>query len=132
MLVGSVRWLGRLTPSELAVHMARAAIFALPAKYEPFGLSAVEAALAGCALVLGDIPSLREVWGDAAMFVSPYDDDRLIAAIQTLCRNRSLRSRLSASARTRALELNPTRMGDAYAALYARMSATVPEAACAS
>ena len=25
---------------------------------------------AGCALVLGDIPSLREVWGDAALFVA--------------------------------------------------------------
>ncbi len=32
----------------------------LPARYEPFGLSVLEAALSGCALVLGDIPSLRE------------------------------------------------------------------------
>ena len=43
--------------------MARASIYALPARYEPFGLSILEAALSGAALVLGDIPSLREVWG---------------------------------------------------------------------
>ena len=36
---------------------------------------ALEAALCGCALVLGDIPSLREVWGDAALFVAPDDHD---------------------------------------------------------
>ena len=46
---------------------ARAPIYALPAHYEPFGLSALEAGLAGCALVLGDIPSLREIWGEAAL-----------------------------------------------------------------
>ena len=34
----------------------------LPARYEPFGLSILEAALSGCALVLGDLPSLRELW----------------------------------------------------------------------
>ena len=32
---------------------ARAGIYALPAVYEPFGLSILEAALSGCALVLG-------------------------------------------------------------------------------
>ena len=63
---GHVRRLGRLAPEALAPWFARASIYALPARYEPFGLSALEAALAGCALVLGDIPSLREVWGDAA------------------------------------------------------------------
>jgi hypothetical protein len=58
-----VRCLGPLEASELAGWMHRAAIYALPARYEPFGLSALEAAQAGCALVLGDLSSLREVWG---------------------------------------------------------------------
>ena len=63
--------LGQLPFQEVAMWLRRAAIFALPARYEPFGLSALEAGLAGCALVLGDIPSLREVWHDAALFVPP-------------------------------------------------------------
>src|SRR5439155_5441375 len=67
----NVRTLGRQSSSCLASWMARASIYALPARYEPFGLSALEAALAGCALVLGDIPSLREVWGDTAIYVNP-------------------------------------------------------------
>ncbi|MCL4401427.1 MAG: glycosyltransferase family 4 protein, partial [Acidobacteria bacterium] len=60
----NLRLLGNLPADLLSVLMASASIYALPARYEPFGLSALEAALAGCALVLGDIPSLREVWGD--------------------------------------------------------------------
>lgn len=58
----SARYLGRLTSRELTAWMRRASIFALPARYEPFGISILEAALGGCALVLGDIRSLREVW----------------------------------------------------------------------
>ena len=61
------------TGGALARKMAEASIYALPARYEPFGLSALEAALSGCALVLGDIPSLREIWGPAAIYV-PADD----------------------------------------------------------
>src|SRR5690606_16056187 len=61
--------LGHLDPQSVQKWLARASIYALPAQYEPFGLSALEAALSGCALVLGDIPSLREVWGNAACFV---------------------------------------------------------------
>lgn len=69
----NVRLLGRLSERELAALYARASIYALPARYEPFGLSILEAALSGCALVLGDIPSLRETWNDAAIFVAPSD-----------------------------------------------------------
>src|SRR5947209_17094003 len=36
--------------------------------YEPFGLAPLEAALCGCAVVARDIPSLREVWGEAAAY----------------------------------------------------------------
>jgi glycogen(starch) synthase len=61
----NVQMLGRLSTREMASWFSRASIYALPAHYEPFGLSALEAGLAGCILVLEDIPSLREVWGDA-------------------------------------------------------------------
>ena len=71
------RMLGRAADRrDLAGWLRAAAIYALPARYEPFGLVRLEAALSGCALVLGDIPSLREVWGDAALFVAPDDTRR--------------------------------------------------------
>jgi len=54
-----VELLGFLSPEVTAGYLARASLYVAPARYEPFGLSILEAALSGCALVLGDIPSLR-------------------------------------------------------------------------
>src|SRR5213078_3245163 len=44
-----IHYLGHLPPDDLQVWFERAAIYAAPARYEPFGLSVLEAALAGCA-----------------------------------------------------------------------------------
>jgi glycogen(starch) synthase len=114
--------LGRLSPRELAGWMARAAIYALPARYEPFGLSVLEAALAGCALVLGDIPSLREVWGEGAVFVPPGEVDALADALELLRRDPERRAWLAARARARALEFTPARMSTGYLAAYASLA----------
>ncbi|MGE5646650.1 MAG: glycosyltransferase family 4 protein [Acidobacteriota bacterium] len=108
--------LGRLAPAELARWYGRAAIFAHPARYEPFGLSVLEAALAGCALVLGDIPSLRENWYDAALFVPPDDDAALERALNGLIEDPHTRAGLRARASARAAHFHPARMAAAYRA----------------
>jgi len=110
----TTRFLGRLSPRALAAWLGRAAIYALPARYEPFGLKAVEAALAGCVLVLGDIPSLREVWRNRAVFVAPDDPAALRTALLSLIENPDRRNALAAAARARAQELTPERMLDGY------------------
>ena len=69
----NVQVMGQLSQDELAVALGRAAIFASPARYEPFGLAVAEAAAAGCALVLADIPTFRELWEGAALFLPPND-----------------------------------------------------------
>ena len=113
-----VHLLGTLPPQELARWLGRASIYALPAHYEPFGLSALEAALAGCALVLGNIPSLREVWGDAALFVPSGDAAAWAAALNRLIENPLQRETLAARGRSRALELTLARMAEAYMQVY--------------
>jgi glycogen synthase len=110
--------LGWLTPDTLADWLGRASIYCLPARYEPFGLSALEAGLAGCALVLGDIPSLREVWRDAAVFVPPDDLDALRSTMRDLIADSPDRTTLAAKARRRALEFTTKRMADNYLASY--------------
>lgn len=117
-----VRPLGRLDESALAKWMGRAAIYALPAKYEPFGLSALEAALCGCALVLGDIESLREVWADAAAFVPPGDAGALRRELVHLIRNPRRRVELAERARRRAARYSTGAMADAYVEVYRRLA----------
>ncbi|HLI85134.1 MAG TPA: glycosyltransferase family 4 protein [Bryobacteraceae bacterium] len=112
------RVLGKLSPRQVAWWMERASIYALPARYEPFGLSLVEAALNGCALVLGDIPSLREIWGDAAVFVPPGDTEALREAVTGLIRVPEDRIEMARRARMHAHNFNASRMTDAYLAAY--------------
>jgi glycogen synthase len=116
------RALGHLTPAALACFYARASIYVLPARYEPFGLSALEAALAGCALVLGDIPSLRETWTGAALFVDPDAPEMLRTILVGLIERDDLRAHLGSLARARALQLGPERMADAYMAIYRELA----------
>jgi glycosyltransferase involved in cell wall biosynthesis len=120
----SVRPLGALPVAALAPWFGRAAIYALPARYEPFGLSALEAALAGCALVLGDIPSLRELWDGAALFVPPDDPTALEAALRALIADPTRRLDLAQQARRRALDLTPQHMAVGYLAIYRRLLGT--------
>jgi glycosyltransferase involved in cell wall biosynthesis len=117
----NVRLLGQLSSRDLAPWFARAPVYALPARYEPFGLTALEAALSGCALVLGDIDSLREVWGDAALYVAPDDHDALARAILRLVEDPAFRARQSARARERAARYTPLAMADAYRDAYAAL-----------
>jgi glycogen(starch) synthase len=123
---GTVRFatvpqLGKLAPAELALRLGHAAIFALPARYEPFGLTVLEAGLAGCALVLGDIPSLREVWDGAALFVPPDQPDALAEALEHLIQDVWWRELMAQRARARALRYTPALMAHAYVRLYAKL-----------
>lgn len=94
--------LGELDGEALAAWMDRAAIFAH----------------AGCALILGDIASLREIWADAAIYVDPESEAALDAALARLAGDAALRARLSAAARARAARYTSERMGSDYETIY--------------
>jgi glycosyltransferase involved in cell wall biosynthesis len=117
-----IKPLGQLAPSAVAAWMGRAAIYALPATYEPFGLSALEAALSRCALVLGDIPSLREIWGDAACWVAPHDQAGLVAALEALIAAPATQRAFATRAYHRAQRYQTAVMGAAYWRLYNRLA----------
>jgi glycogen(starch) synthase len=110
--------LGKLSACDMAEQLSRVAIFVLPARYEPFGLSALEAALSGCALVLGDIPTLREIWEDTAIFASPEDANALSRALNYLIADPELRETFGNRARARALQFSPQRMAREYLGAY--------------
>jgi glycosyltransferase involved in cell wall biosynthesis len=114
--------LGTLAPQDLALWYGRAAIYALPARYEPFGLTALEAALSGCALLLGDIPSLREVWGGAACYVAPDDHEHLRERLSELIGNDAARTELAARAAEIAARLSPESTVRGYLRLYRCMT----------
>jgi glycosyltransferase involved in cell wall biosynthesis len=109
---------GVLGSPQLARLRRQASIYAAPALYEPFGLGILEAAADRCALVLGDIPSLRELWSDAAVFVDPRDPEALREALGELAGDGRLRSALAERARRRAASYSIDRAASAYRHLY--------------
>jgi glycosyltransferase involved in cell wall biosynthesis len=76
-----IRALGRLSEQEIGRRLAARPVFVSAALYEPFGLAVLEAAAAGCPLVLSDIPTFRELWDGAATFVDPLDHEGFASAI---------------------------------------------------
>lgn len=115
--------LGPLPDAELRDWFAAAPIYVLPALYEPFGYTPLEAGLSGCALVLGDIESLREMWNGAAVFVDPHDRAALKTELLRLIENESYRREMSRRARIRALRFTSQRMADNYLSAYSELLA---------
>lgn len=110
--------LGQLDEAQLGSWLAARPVFVSAARFEPFGLAVLEAAAAGCPLVLADIPTFRELWDGAALFVAPDDVAGFVAAIETAVRDAGLAARLGAAARDRAGRYTPTATAVAMLALY--------------
>jgi glycosyltransferase involved in cell wall biosynthesis len=122
--VSNCEFLGEISHAALLGQMRSASIFVSPALYEPFGLSVLEAGAAGCALVLSDIPTFRELWDGAALFVDPADAGALHRALANLCNDGRERARLQSAAQQRSQRYTLARTVAAYCALYRRLLAS--------
>jgi len=130
--IGRIEPLGPLPRSQLLEQMRRAAVFAAPALYEPFGLTVLEAAAAGCAVVLSDIASFRELWAGAAIMVDPLNNRAIRNALRSLCRDAWLRETLRLASARRAARYPLAAMAEAYRATYAGMCEHAPSLQWAS
>ena len=113
-----LRLAGTRPQRELEDALGRTQVFASASLYEPFGLAVLEAAQAGCALVLSDIPTFRELWEGAALFVTPGDAGAFAAAIGALLRDRPERDRLATAALVRASRYDLSTFVDTTRAIY--------------
>ena len=107
--------LGSLDEVGLLKKFSESALYVCTSIYEPFGLAPLEAALCGCGVVANDIPSLREVWGDNALYFS--DAESLRNLLDHLCKDSNLLASLRQRSRARASTFTAARMADSYMAL---------------
>ncbi len=68
---GLVETLGYVPDKDLPGLVANAFAYVFPSLYEGFGIPALEAMAAGVPLIVSDIPALREIAGDAALYAQP-------------------------------------------------------------
>jgi glycosyltransferase involved in cell wall biosynthesis len=122
-LAQHLRLHGRVERAAVDAWMRRASIYVSPSRYEPFGLAPLEAAVHGCALVLSDIESFREVWDGCADFFPAGDAEALASVLARLVADPARVERLAAGARKRALRrYTARRMAEEYVALYRRLA----------
>jgi glycosyltransferase involved in cell wall biosynthesis len=126
----SVAIRGPQTDAQLRALYSRASIYAATSRYEPLGMPALEAAFSRCAIVANDIPSYREVWGDAALYFRTNDGASLAENIRRLNEDRAMRRAYAELAYTRARERFTTkRMIDQWLQLYRSLGTAKVEAA---
>ncbi|KSV69040.1 hypothetical protein N182_32845 [Sinorhizobium sp. GL2] len=102
------------------VRLTRAALaVTFPSIYEGFGLPLVEAMLCGTPLLTSNQGAMREIAGDAALLVNPYDVVSIREGLQRIVAEPSLRADLVAAGRVRAEIFSSaayrSRLLDAYA-----------------
>lgn len=121
---------GAQSESQLRVLYSKAAIYAGTARYDPSGMTILEAALSRCALVLNDIPPLRELWGNAAVYFRANDSASLAQTVRLLADDAQLRRNFANRSFQRAREcFNAHRMTDNYIQLYRSIAARKMSAA---
>ena len=110
---------GPQTEAQMRVLYSKASIYAATSRYEPFGMTALEAAFSRCAIVANDIPPFREVWGNAAIYFSANDAASLAGTIRRLSEDRELCREYGNKAFQRARDcFTAQRMIDEYLYLY--------------
>lgn len=110
---------GMQTENQLRQLYSRASIYIATSQYEPFGLAPVEAALSRCAILASDIPSFREIWGDAACYFTSNDAASLEAALHRLHGDKELCASFGQLAYQRARQrYTSSRMVEDYLRLY--------------
>ncbi len=121
---------GPQTEAQLRLLYSRASIFAATSRYEPFDMTAVEAAFSRCAIVANDIPAFREIWGDAVLYFHENDAASLASAIRRLSGQKDLCRTYANRAFQRAREcFTSKRMIDQYLELYRSLLGTKRAAA---
>lgn len=128
---GNVTLLGKLNESELLALFRASSIYLAASIYEPFGFAPLEAALCGCAVVANDIPSFREVWGDAAIYFNGAE--ALEEVLGKLHYSPALLERFRQLAMERASQLTRARMVESYLSIYRNsLSRRLKTSACES
>jgi glycogen(starch) synthase len=125
--LGTVRMLGPLSEDDLFTIFRESELYICTSCYEPFGLAPLEAALCGCAVLAKDIPSLREVWQDGALYFN--DAASLSVLLCELHGDRKLLAKAKARSSVQAQIYSREKMTSSYLALFRQVLARHKEVA---
>ena len=77
----NISFISEITQEELVAYYRRAKVHAMPSWFETTGLSSLEAAAMGCALVISDRGDTRDYFGNDAFYADPQDTAGIYKAV---------------------------------------------------
>lgn len=101
-----VRIMGWTPEKDVRVLLEQAQAFVFPSLYEGFGIPLLEAMQAGVPVLASDIPALREVADDAALFFDPASVASIAHALQQMAENSTLRTQCIERGKKRAAQFS--------------------------
>lgn len=116
-----VRLLGRVSDEELRALYDNAAALVFPSITEGFGLPPAEAMFCGCPVIASTGGAIPEVCGDATLSLDPSDREGWTAAMESLCADPALRSRLAEAGRARVQQFTWRAAAEKLAGLLAEL-----------
>ncbi len=96
-----VRLLGYISDEQKTALLQGALAYVFPSRYEGFGIPALEAFASGCPLLASDIPALREVAGEAALFAQTDQVNGWAREMERVALDAALRNNLIVAGRER-------------------------------
>ncbi len=94
---------GFVTDSELIKLYQQSTVNILPSRDEGFGFSWLEASSTGCPSLLSDIPVLKEISDNNALFFNPENPQEIAQQIKKIYSDRDLRQKLITNSKKRSL-----------------------------
>lgn len=124
-LPDNVHVLGWQNKQQIKDWLSRASLYVLPVKYEPFGLSFLEAAASGCILIGGKIKTLQEVWNDSAFYCEVDNAPKLAKLSNIILKDDLLGQEMQRRSGERANLYDQAITAKKYFTLYKMMNSTL-------
>lgn len=112
--VKNAYFLGKVPDEEMAAFYALAEVFVFPSLYEGFGLPPLEAMHCGCPVVASAIAPLKEVCGEAAVYVDPLDVVSIREGIERVMASSVLKKELVEKGFSQAKKFGRERFAERY------------------
>ncbi len=112
---------GYIKAKELVAIFRQAEAFVFPTLSEGFGIPALNAMAAGVPVTASDIPILKEVYGDAALYFDPKSPNDIAEKIKTILTDFKLRSDLVEKGRAQAKKYSWQKMAQETLEIYEKV-----------
>lgn len=109
---------GYVPDQDLIALYQEAEAYVFPSLSEGFGIPGLDAFVLGTAVICSNIPTLKEIYKDAALYFDPYSQDDMVLKIKKVLKDQKLRQTLIAKGKKQVQKYSWRRMAEETLRVY--------------